>query len=74
MRKNPATNRDDGELVERGLRELTKHETGLIGGGSSATFIDTGWAAFLGGVDLQNRNPNGTVRGLLPPFDGSLRY
>jgi hypothetical protein len=33
MDKHTVSDRDDGELVERGLRELTNDETALVGGG-----------------------------------------
>jgi hypothetical protein len=33
MDKKLVSDRDDGELVERGLRELTNDETAFVGGG-----------------------------------------
>jgi hypothetical protein len=34
MYEHPVTDRDHGEFTERGLRELTKDEAALVGGGN----------------------------------------
>ena len=54
MSKNPVTNRDYGELANRALRELTQHETSLVGGGNKSIGGNGLGGGRFGGCPLPN--------------------
>jgi hypothetical protein len=49
MDKNTVTDRNGGELVEHRLRELTKDETALVGGGVLDIFKRPNWTFSIPG-------------------------
>jgi len=66
MRSTLVTYRDDRELAEQGLRELTKDETALVGGGGGWAKFRHGFTKFSGSDSSPSKADGGASDGARP--------